>query len=115
MKTAIFKERDYIFDAHGLRPYTTYYLYVNNVKINSRVKQFGKKLGESLVSDENGKLKIVFYLDSSIPSNSLKSSSAKFSALKATPLEIVLSTVNQTNLPEGYSDLAGSTVKTTIF
>lgn len=115
MKTALFKERDYIFDAYGLKPYTIYYLYVNNVQISSRTKQFGKKLGQPLVTNENGQLKVVFYIDSYIPSDSTKSSSAKFSALKAGPLEIVLSTINQTNLPENYADSAGSIAKTTLF
>lgn len=115
MKTALFKERDYIFDAYGLKPYTIYYLYVNNVQISSRTKQFGKKLGQPLVTNENGQLKVVFYIDSFIPSDSTKSSSAKFSALRAGPLEIVLSTINQTNLPENYADSAGSIAKTTLF
>jgi hypothetical protein len=115
MKTALFKERDYIFDAYGLKPYTTYYLYVNNTQISSRTKQFGKKLGQPLVTNENGQLKVVFYIDSFIPSSSIKSPSAKFSALKAGPLEIVLSTINQANLPGNYADSAGSIAKTTVF
>ena len=115
MKTALLKERDYIFDAYGLKPYTTYYLYVNNTQISSRTKQFGKKLGQPLVTNENGQLKVVFYIDSFIPSSSIKSPSAKFSALKAGPLEVVLSTINQTNLPGNYADSAGSLAKTTVF
>ena len=63
---------------------------------------FGKKLGQSLISDENGTLKIIFYLSSGISSNSYESIPVKVSNLEAGRKEVVVTTINQTTLPDSY-------------
>lgn len=97
-----FKERDIILEFYGLRPHTTHYFYFDKVKVTDRVKQFGKKLGGSLVSDENGNLKVIFYLSSGIASNSYESVPVKVGNLEAGRKEVVVSTINQTTLPDNY-------------
>jgi len=97
-----FKERDIILEFYGLRPFTTHYFYFDKVKITDMVKQYGKKLGGNLISDENGNLKIIFYLSSGISSNSYESIPVKISNLEAGKKEIVVTTINQTVLPDNY-------------
>lgn len=66
------------------------------------VKQFGKKLGEALISDENGNLKVIFYLSSGISSNSYESIPVKVGNLQSGRKEVVVTTINQTTLPDNY-------------
>jgi hypothetical protein len=66
------------------------------------VKQFGKKLGEPLISDENGNLKVIYYLSSGISSTSYESIPTKISNLEAGKKEIVITTIDQTTLPDNY-------------
>lgn len=115
MKTRIFKERDITFEVFGLRPLSRYYLYVNRVQYPSRTKQFGKKLSDPLITDENGKITIVFYMDSFVPSDSPKAMKAKANVLKATPLEFVLTNLNQTTLVQNFEDSSVSYAKSTLF
>ncbi len=98
-----FKERDIILEFYGLRPYTTHYFYFDKVKVTDMVKQFGKKLGQPLISDENGNLKIIFYLSSGIASDSYESIPTKVNNLKAGRKEVVVTTINSTILPDNYS------------
>ena len=97
-----FKERDIILEFYGLRPNTTHYFYFDKVKITSMVKQFGKKLGQPLISDESGNLKVIYYLSSGISSTSYESISTKVSNLEAGKKEIVVTTIDQTTLPDNY-------------
>jgi len=115
MKTRIFKERDITFEVFGLRPLSRYYLYVNRVQYASRTKQFGKKLGDPLVTDEDGKIKIVFYMDSFIPSDTPKAMAAKANYLKSTPIELILTELNQTTLVQNFENSSVSYAKTTLF
>ena len=103
-----FKERDIILEFYGLRPHTTHYFYYDKVKVTSMVKQFGKKLGQDLITDENGNLKVIFYLSSGISSNSYESIPVKVSNLEAGKKEVVVTTVNQTVLPDNYYNSATS-------
>jgi len=101
-RNLIFKERDIILEFYGLRPFTTHYFYYDKVKVTSMVKQFGKKLGQSLISDENGNIKIIFYLSSGISSDSYESLPIKSNNLEAGLKEVVLTTINQSTLPDNY-------------
>ena len=103
-----YKERDIILEFYGLRPHTTHYFYYDKVKVTSMVKQFGKKLGQDLITDENGNLKVIFYLSSGISSNSYESIPVKVSNLEAGKKEVVVTTVNQTVLPDNYYNSATS-------
>jgi len=103
-----FKERDIILEFYGLRPHTTHYFYFDKVRVTSMVKQFGKKLGEALISDENGNLKVIFYLSSGISSNSYESIPVKVSNLESGRKEIVVTTINQTTLPDNYYNASSS-------
>ena len=103
-----FKERDIILEFYGLRPHTTHYFYFDKVKITDRVKQFGGKLGGSLISDDNGNLKVIFYLSSGIASDSYESIPVKVNNLEAGKKEIVVTTIDQTTLPDNYSSSSTS-------
>ena len=103
-----FKERDIILEFYGLRPYTTHYFYFEKVKVTDMVKQFGKKLGQPLISDESGNLKIIFYLSSGIASDSYESIPTKVNNLKAGRKEVVVTTINSTILPDNYSSSSTS-------
>lgn len=97
-----FKERDIILEFYGLRPHTTHYFYFDKVKIIDMVKQFGKKLGQPLISDESGNLKVIYYLNSGISSTSYESIPTKVNNLEAGKKEIVITTIDQTTLPDNY-------------
>lgn len=97
-----FKERDIILEFYGLRPHTTHYFYFDKVKVTDMVKQFGKKLAQPLISDENGNLKVIFYLSSGIASDSYESIPTKVNNLKAGRKEVVVTTINSTILPNNY-------------
>lgn len=114
MNTLLFKERDFVFEVFSLKPKTTYYFYVNKVQISDRIKQFGKKLGESLITDENGYMKLVYYIDSNIPSDSAYGMVSKMLNLKASNLELVLTTLNQTSLPENFESSTLSFAKSIV-
>jgi len=114
MNTSLFKERDFIFEVFSLRPKTTYYFYVNKIQNSNRIKQFGKKLGESLITDQNGYMKLVYYIDSNIPSDSAFGITTKMLNLKTTNLELVLTTLNQTSLPENFESSTVSYAKSVV-
>lgn len=98
--TIIYKETDSNFTFVGLKPLTTHYFYFNKKKQTSRVKQTGKKLGQPLISDENGVLDVIYYLDSGISSDSPSNASYKIPNLTAGVIEVVI-----TNLDSGANDL----------
>lgn len=97
-----YKEKDIILEFYGLRPYTTHFFYHNKVKITDRVKQFGKKLNQSLISDENGNLKVIYYLFSGIQSNSFQSIPSRIRALYVVKNEFVITNLNSSTLPDEY-------------
>lgn len=98
--TITYKETDSNFTFVGLKPLTTHYFYFNKKKQTSRVKQIGKKLGQPLISDENGVLDVIYYLDSGISSNSPSNASYKIPNLTAGVIEVVI-----TNIDSGAGDL----------
>ena len=54
-------------------------------------------------------------MDSFIPSDTPKAMSAKANYLKATPLELVLTELNQTTLVQNFENSSVSYAKTTLF
>ena len=113
-KRVHFKEKDVIVEFYGLKPLTRYYYYFDSRQITNRVKQMGKKLGDPLISDENGKLSTIFYLSSQITSNSIQSLQPKSKDLKAGTKEIVVTTLDISILPETYRDSSISFSSITI-
>lgn len=101
---AYFKEKDIITTFYGLKPLTRYYFYFDNKQVTTKVKQFGKKLNQPLISDENGQLKTVFYVSSNITSKSIQSLKYKVTDLKAGNKEITLTTLDVSVLPENFRD-----------
>ena len=99
-----FKEADSQYKFAGLKPSTTHYFYFNKKRQSSRVKQLGKKLGQPMISDENGLLEVIYYLDSGISSNSPTSTSYKVPNLAAGVTEVVITTYDSGNgdLPDNY-------------
>ena len=111
-KTIItYKETDSTYQFVGLKPLTTHYFYFNKKKQTSRVKQLGKKLGQPLISDENGVLEVIFYIDSGISSDSPSNTSYKVPNLAAGVIEIVITNYDSgaNDLPESYLDNSLST------
>ncbi|MDR3502871.1 MAG: hypothetical protein P4L79_09835 [Legionella sp.] len=54
----------FTFSIVGAKPYTQYNVYSDGFDLSCRVKPFGRNLGETLLSDQSGKLNfILFYLD----------------------------------------------------
>ncbi|NDG29053.1 hypothetical protein EB118_03005 [bacterium] len=115
MKVKLLKERDIIFEVYGLRPLTRYYFYVNSTQNTSRIKQFGKKLADPLVTDENGYMKLVYYIDSGIPTDTMKGVLVRRNNLNYRPIEVVLTTIDQTTIPTNFETSAVSYAKTTLF
>lgn len=99
---ASFKERDIIIEFFGLKPLTTHYFYYEKNKVTDKVKQFGKKLGDPLITDSDGKLKVVFYLSSGISSNSAENLPRILEKMSVGKREIVLTNLNQDPLPNSY-------------
>lgn len=99
-----FKEKDIILRFYSLKPFTTYFFYFDGKKITNRVKQFGKKLGQPLISDGDGKLSVVFYISSDIESNSVQSVSTKIKRLQAGNKEIILTTTDTSELSPNFKD-----------
>jgi hypothetical protein len=99
-----FKEADSHYTFAGLKPLTTHYFYFNKKRQSSRVKQLGKKLGQPMISDENGLLEVIYYLDSGISSNSPTSASYKVPNLAAGVTEVVITTYDSGDgdLPDNY-------------
>ena len=111
-KTIItYKETDSTYQFVGLKPLTTHYFYFNKKKQTSRVKQLGKKLGQPLISDENGVLEVIFYIDSGISSDSPSNAAYKVPNLAAGVIEIVITNYDSgaNDLPESYLDNSLST------
>lgn len=111
-KTIItYKETDSTYQFVGLKPLTTHYFYFNKKKQTSRVKQLGKKLGQPLISDENGVLEVIFYIDSGISSDSPSNAAYKIPNLAAGVIEIVITNYDSgaNDLPESYLDNSLST------
>ena len=94
------KETDSAYEFFGLKPLTTHYFYFNKKKQTSNVKQPGKKLGAPLITDENGALEIIYYLNSGISSDSPANASFKANNLRAGIFEVVV-----TNFDSGVNDL----------
>ena len=108
-----FKEADSQVQFVGLKPLTTHYFYFNKVKQTSNVKQLGKKLGQPLISDENGVLYVIFYLTSGISSDSPGNSTYKVPNLIAGVSEIVVTTYDSGNdfLPDSWPENSISSAK----
>lgn len=108
-----FKEVDSRFKFTGLKPYTRHYFYFNKVKQTDRVKQLGKKLGQPLITDENGVLDVIFYLSSGISSSSPSSNAYKVPNLIAGMVEIIATNLDTgaENLPETYINNSLSSAK----
>ena len=115
MRTRIFKERDITFKVYGLRPLSTFYFYVDRLKVSDRVKKLGTKLGDPLTSDQDGSMELVYYIDSGIPSNSSKALVIKNNLLKAKPIELVVTTYNANTLPSNFESSTLSYAKTVIY
>lgn len=46
----------------GLKPITIYDAYFDGIKVNAFCKPYGKNLGDPMISDDAGKLKIQFHM-----------------------------------------------------
>lgn len=105
---AVSKEYSLNFRIKSLRPNTIHYFYFNREKITDYVKQVGKKIGEDLISDANGTLDLVFYIN--VGSSTAASSSAyyKVTNLPQGPKYAVITTANFSVLPENWRAVSAS-------
>lgn len=108
------KESDSYFKFVGLKPYTRHYFYYEVLNRSDRCKQFGKKLGDPLITDENGMLEFSFYNTTGIKTDSTGSDVYRSFALSTGIKEAVVTNINQTQLPADYTLSSVSSAKVTI-
>jgi len=102
----VFVVRDQAFNINidGLLPLTYHYLYFENKQVsNTQFKPIGGKLGDPLISDNNGKLELVYYYTSNLPE--LVTELAEYYSVVnslAGKKELVIVNLNQTELANSY-------------
>ncbi len=101
-------------EVSGLKPLTRHYLYLNGINQETKAKQYGKKLGDPLIAEETGKLKISLYIDSGIQTTSSGSLAYRVQNLNPGIKEVVFTTLYAPVLPDGYESSSLSYAKILI-
>jgi len=100
----------------GLLPRTIHYAYFEANKIDSgNIKPVNGKLGDDLLTDENGQMTFEYYYDSGLPASA--SSYAYFQELRASVAgtkKVVVTNINQSSLPTNYTDTSLSYAESSI-
>ena len=102
----VFVVRDQAFNINidGLLPLTYHYLYFENKQVsNTQFKPIGGKLGDPLISDNNGKLELVYYYTSNLPE--LVTELAEYYSVVnslAGKKELIVANLNQVELANSY-------------
>lgn len=113
----IFAVRDQSFDitVTGLLPTTYHYFYFEGKRDTTNVKQYGKKIGETLISDANGQITFTYYYKSGLPEYA--STLQEYYAITnniAGRKEVVVSNINLADLPSDFADSSTSFAKSFI-
>lgn len=114
----IFLARDQVFDitVNGLLPLTYHYLYFEGKQVSStNRKPYGGKLGDQLVSDQNGQLRFSFYYSSQLPESTTELSEY-YSLINslAGKKQVVIANINSDTLSDNYETLAFSYATSSI-
>lgn len=99
------REQAFRIDIKGLRPSTPHYLYFERLLVaSSKIKPVGGNLGDSLVSSADGTLVFDFFYSADIPQGTSPSEMLQYArSLLAGTKEVVITNINQANLPADYA------------
>ncbi len=108
-KQIIFLAREQAFEieVNGLLPLTYHYFYVEKQKVDdTRLKPEGKKIGEQLQSDANGKLVFTYYFDANLETDvEIGIEEAQRRAGQVANIrDIILTNINASVCPDNYKD-----------
>lgn len=108
----VFLLRDQSFNvtATGLLPLTYHFLYYEGKRCSdTQFKPLGGKLGDPLISDENGQINFVFYVNTNLP-QSTTALTEYYSFINALvgKKQLVLVNINQPTLPADFKTQAFS-------
>jgi hypothetical protein len=108
-KQIIFLAREQAFkiEVNGLLPLTYHYFYVEKQKVDaSNLKPEGKKIGEQLQSDTNGRLAFTYYFDANLETNveiGIEDAQRRAGQV-ANVRDIILTNINASKCPDNYKD-----------
>lgn len=69
IRSFIVREQSIAFNVVGLKPNTRHYFYFDNIESTAKCSPEAGKKGDSLFTDNKGKISFVFYYDSDIDAN----------------------------------------------
>ena len=108
----VFLVRDQSFDIKltGLLPSTYHYLYYEGKRVDTNsFKPLGGKLGDPLISDENGQISLTLYVNTNLPEAvSALADYYKIIDSVVGKKQVVVMNINQTDLPTDYKTTAFS-------
>lgn len=104
------REQAFRFSISGLRPSTNHYLYFERRLVDStKIKPVGGLLGSTILTDANGKVDFDFFYAADLSQGTSPAEIAQYaSSLYAGTKEVVVSTLNQANLPADYASSSTS-------
>lgn len=109
--TVAFSAQEQVFHiaVSGLMPLTTHYMYYERQRVAyGDIKPLGQPLGESLVTDENGKLDFEFYYSTGITGNTAFSGAQALINSIGGRKEVVITSTFAESLPDKYYEQATS-------
>jgi hypothetical protein len=103
--TFLVRDQAFNMTVNGLLPMTYHYLYFEGNQVaSSQYKPLGGKIGDPLISDQNGQLSFTYYYASNLPNVTTEFSEYyKFINALAGTKRIVVANLNQASLPEDYT------------
>ncbi len=108
-KQIIFLAREQAFEIviNGLLPLTYHYFYIEKQKVaDTRLKPEGKKIGEQLQSDANGRLAFTYYFDANLETDveiGIEEAQKRAGQI-ANVRDIILTNINADTCPDNYKD-----------
>lgn len=113
-----FTVRDQVFriSVSSLKPSTVHYFYFERVRVSaSKIKPVGGSLGDSIVTDSDGKVSFDYYFDSGISTNATEVDQAqKIANTIAGKKEIVVADSNVSSLTDDFEKASQSHFKSSI-
>ena len=107
-KSSKYVARDQLFElsVSGLMPLTTHYLYFeNNLVLAQNIKPFTKKLGDPIITDNNGQAFVSFYFNGGTVLDTTPFEQAQSLATKlASAKQIVIANKSVATLPDDYAE-----------
>lgn len=99
------REQAFRIDIKGLRPSTPHHMYFERLLVaSSKIKPVGGSVGDSLISGADGTLAFDFFYSADIPQGTSPSEIEQYAkSLLAGTKEVVVTNINQANLPTDYA------------